>query len=79
MSKQTRASHPIYSLLPLEVEGFDSLAELALDIPRRCLRFAHRRTTQPTCCRTMKALQFPWKTQDSCGSDEALAAAERKK
>ena len=31
-SKQTRVSHPIYSLLPMEVEGFDSLAELALDM-----------------------------------------------
>ncbi len=32
MSKQTRVSHPIYGLLPVEVEGFDSLAELALDM-----------------------------------------------
>ena len=32
MSKQTRISHPLYSLLPTEVEGFDSLAELALDM-----------------------------------------------
>src|SRR5271157_3949240 len=32
MSKQKRVSHPIYSLLPMEVEGFDSLAELALDM-----------------------------------------------
>ena len=32
MSKQTRVSHPIYSLLPTEVDGFDSLAELALDL-----------------------------------------------
>jgi starch phosphorylase len=32
MSKQKRVSHPIYSLLPTEVEGFDSLAELALDM-----------------------------------------------
>ena len=32
MSKQDRASHPIYSLLPTEIEGFDSLAELALDM-----------------------------------------------
>ena len=32
MSKQTRVSHPIYSLLPTEVEGFDSLAELALEM-----------------------------------------------
>ena len=32
MSKPTRVSHPIYNLLPTEVEGFDSLAELALDL-----------------------------------------------
>jgi starch phosphorylase len=32
MSKQTRVSHPIYQLLPTEIEGFDSLAELALDL-----------------------------------------------
>jgi len=32
MSLQTQVSHPIYNLLPTEVEGFDSLAELALDL-----------------------------------------------
>ena len=32
MSKQARAGHPIYNLLPTEIEGFDSLAELALDM-----------------------------------------------
>ncbi len=32
MSKQVRASHPLYNLLPTEIEGFDSLAELALDM-----------------------------------------------
>jgi starch phosphorylase len=32
MSEQTRVSHPIYQLLPTEIEGFDSLAELALDM-----------------------------------------------
>lgn len=32
MSKQRRVSHPIYNLLPTEIEGFDSLAELALDM-----------------------------------------------
>ncbi len=31
MSDQARVSHPIYNLLPTEIEGFDSLAELALD------------------------------------------------
>ncbi|MGO9008510.1 MAG: alpha-glucan family phosphorylase [Bryobacteraceae bacterium] len=32
MSKETRVTHPIYNLLPTEIEGFDSLAELALDM-----------------------------------------------
>jgi len=32
MSQETRVSHPMYSLLPTEVEGFDSLAELALNM-----------------------------------------------
>ena len=32
MSKPTRTSHPLYNLLPTEIEGFDSLAELALDM-----------------------------------------------
>jgi starch phosphorylase len=32
MSKQKPVSKPIYSLLPMDVEGFDSLAELALDM-----------------------------------------------
>src|SRR5579864_8120009 len=32
MSTRPRVSHPIYNLLPTEIEGFDSLAELALDM-----------------------------------------------
>jgi starch phosphorylase len=32
MSKHTHASHLIYSRLALDVEGFDSLAKLALDL-----------------------------------------------
>ena len=32
MGKINRVSHPIYSLLPTEIEGFDSLMELALDM-----------------------------------------------
>ena len=32
MSQHTRVAHPIYNLLPAELEGFDSLAELALDL-----------------------------------------------
>ena len=32
MSDAKLANHPIYSLLPTEIEGFDSLAQLALDM-----------------------------------------------
>jgi starch phosphorylase len=32
MSDQACVSHPIYNLLPTEIKGFDSLAELALDL-----------------------------------------------
>jgi starch phosphorylase len=32
MTQRTRAIHPLYNLLPTEIEGFDSLAELALDM-----------------------------------------------
>jgi len=32
MSSQTHVSHPAYGLLPADAEGFDSLAELALDM-----------------------------------------------
>jgi starch phosphorylase len=29
---KTRVAHPIYNVLPTEIDGFDSLAELALDM-----------------------------------------------
>jgi starch phosphorylase len=32
MNDKMRAGHPMYGLLPTEIEGFDSLAELALDM-----------------------------------------------
>ena len=32
MSNQSRVTHSMYRLLPTEIEGFDSLAELALDL-----------------------------------------------
>jgi hypothetical protein len=32
MRRHARVSHSTYGLLPVEVEGFDSLAQLALDI-----------------------------------------------
>jgi starch phosphorylase len=35
MSEQSRTIHPIYNLLPIDIEGFDALAELALDLGAR--------------------------------------------
>ncbi len=32
MTKHARVSHPLYGLLPTDLEGFDSLADLALDM-----------------------------------------------
>lgn len=32
MNEQKRVTHPIYNLLPADIKGFDSLAELALDM-----------------------------------------------
>jgi starch phosphorylase len=32
MNRRGRVSHPVYGVLPVDVEGFDSLAELALDM-----------------------------------------------
>ncbi len=32
MSEKNRVDHPIYSLLPTDIDGFDSLAELALNL-----------------------------------------------
>jgi starch phosphorylase len=32
MNEKSRGSHPLYGLLPADVEGFDSLVELALDM-----------------------------------------------
>ena len=32
MSEEARASHPFHGLLPTEISGFDSLAELALNL-----------------------------------------------
>ena len=32
MTDRARTSHPVFNLLPTEIEGFDSLAEPALDM-----------------------------------------------
>jgi glycogen phosphorylase len=44
MSKQTRVSHQFYGLLPMEIEGFDLLAELALN-----MRWSWNHATDEPC------------------------------
>ena len=75
MSKQTRVSNPIYSLLPTEVEGFDSLAELALD-----MRWSWNHATDEVWRQLDPALweltQNPWVVLQTVSRDQTPARAE---
>jgi starch phosphorylase len=73
MSKQTCISDPIYSLLPTEVEGFDSLAELALDMR---WSWSHRtdevwRILDPAL---WKLTQNPWVVLQTVSRDQLARA-----
>ena len=69
MSKQTPVSKPIYSLLPTDVEGFDSLAELALD-----MRWSWNHTTDEVWQQLDPALweftQNPWVVLQTVSRDK---------
>ncbi len=60
MSKQTRVFNPIYSCLPTEVEGFDSLAELGLDMRWSWNHYADEvwRQLDPNCGRSLCRLDL---------------------
>ena len=64
MSKQTPVSHPIYNLLPTEVEGFDSLAELALD-----MRWSWNHATDEVWRQLDPALVGPHAKSLGCSAD----------
>ena len=73
MSAPTLASHPSYSLLPTEIEGFDSLAELALD-----LRWSWNHATD-TLWRQLdrelwKLTQNPWVVLQTVSRDQLKRA-----
>lgn len=59
MSQQIRASHPLYSLLPVDVEGFASLAELALNM-RWAWNHATDRVWRQLDPELWAATQNPW-------------------
>ncbi len=69
MSNQTRAGHPIYSLLPTDVEGFDSLAELALDLRWSWNHFADEvwRLLDPAL---WELTQNPWAVLQTVSRDQ---------
>jgi glycogen phosphorylase len=73
MSKQSLASHPTYNLLPTEVEGFDSLAELALD-----MRWSWNHATDGVW-RTLDPIlweltQNPWVVLETVSPDQIKSA-----
>ena len=69
MSKQTRVLSPIYSFLPTEVEGFDSLAELALDMRWSWNHYADElwRQLDPDL---WKITQHPWVILQTVSRDQ---------
>ena len=69
MSKQTQVSNPIYSFLPTEVEGFDSLAELALDMRWSWNHYADEvwRQLDP---KLWKITQNPWVILQTVSRDQ---------
>ncbi|MGR9014404.1 MAG: alpha-glucan family phosphorylase [Gammaproteobacteria bacterium] len=69
MDKQTRTSHPIYNLLPIEVEGFDDLAELALDM-RWSWSHATDQVWQQLDPELWKLTQNPWVVLQTVSRDQ---------
>ena len=69
MSDQTRASQPIYNLLPAGIEGVDSLAELALDMRWSWNHAADEvwRTLDPTL---WELTQNPWVVLQTVSRDQ---------
>ena len=69
MSKRTRVSHLFYGLLPMEVEGFDSLVELALD-----LRWSWNHAADDVWCQLDPALweltHNPWVVLQTVSRDQ---------
>jgi starch phosphorylase len=69
MSKYTRASHPIHGLLHTDVEGFDSLAELALDL-RWSWSHATDRVWQQIDPDLWKITRNPWVILQTASHDQ---------
>ena len=76
MSKQTHVSNPIYSFLPTEVEGFDSLAELALDMRWSWNHYADEvwRQLDP---KLWEITQNPWVILQTVSRDQIAASVSR--
>lgn len=73
MSKYRRVSHPIHNLLPTDVEGFDALAELALDLRCSWNHAADKlwRQLDPTL---WEITQNPWVVLQTVSRDQLIRA-----
>ena len=76
MSKQTRVSHQIYNLLRMDVEGFDSLAELALDM-RWSWNHATDEVWRQLDPELWELTQNPWVVLQTVSRDRTRARAGR--
>src|SRR6476646_9644910 len=74
MSKQTRGLSPLYSFLPAEIEGFDELAELALDLRWSWNHYADElwRQLDPDL---WKITQNPWVILQTVSQEKLQAAS----
>jgi starch phosphorylase len=69
MSNEARIHHPLYGLLPTEIDGFDSLAELALDV-RWSLNRATEEVWRALDPALWDATQNPWVVLQTAARDK---------
>ncbi len=75
MSQPTRASHPLYGMLPTDVEGFDALAELALDL-RSCWNHATDRVWRQLDPVQWELTHNPWGVLQTVSRDQIERASD---
>ncbi|MGB5324057.1 MAG: alpha-glucan family phosphorylase [Pseudomonadales bacterium] len=69
MSEHVRSSHPVYNLLPAEIDGFDALAELALDL-RSSWNHAADRIWQKIDPELWEITRNPWVVLQTASRDQ---------
>ena len=78
MSKQVRVTHPIYNLLPAEIDGFETLAELALDL-RWSWNHARDKVWRELDSELWEFTHNPWVVLQTVSRDKIEVPAEPRK